>query len=912
MRLNVPLTVALALLLTLPGLARAQGTPAGTVISNTASADVISDPGRPSFQVVSNTVTSAVAAVCTVSVTPDGTVPAPGQQSTISSGDSAVFPYRLTNTGNDPFSFELGAAQDPASNLALAAGDLQIYRDTNSSGTLDAGDVPVTALTLSQDAGADLLLVAKTSAAAKGVAFLSLTAACAGGGASDNGNIARLTVNGVSKLRLEKRFSVATAVPGDTLGVTVTASNDGNEGAQDLSIDDLLNTPELAGLAYLPGSADVDAGTVRAATDGLHWSLPALAAGGQSSLSFKMNVLNQTPGGSRTNVATLLAPGGQRLQASAALTIGAAPRLALGPISAPEALPGGEGSPDDQQTVNGALVGQPTCFVQTVKNTGNLDDRVTLSTQLSGGDAVLTLLDTSGQPLKQPLTLAVGASLNFQVCATPASAADVGFTVTARSSVSAPDNLTRDRLTGLDSRSVALVKTVDPTGSVRDGTILSYTLTATNPYSAALTNVTLSDTLNPALVFVSADQGGSLKGNTVQWTLATLAPGQSVSVHVKASVRVGTPDGATITNTFTFSSTQTQAPQTSAAVSTPVWTSALEVRKTVTPDTATIGDLLTYTLWVHNASPASPLTGVSVTDPLPDGLQYLPGSSQLDGQPLADPAISGQTLVWTLPALQADQARTVRFQVRVLPGARADMLNTVTARALAGQQAQQQTAIASNMASVAVKIKLGLFAPLGEVIGRVFVDRNRDGRYQPGLDTPVERARVLLSNGAAVLTDAQGRYHFANLSFGSVTLRLDPNSVPYPALSVPQDGGLNGSRTVQLNGLTSVDFPVSALMGTVTQWRIAQIEGGGVRVRKTVTVDQSGLCTARLTVQAALPVSGFVLSDPLPTGATLTSGQSVWTLILLPAGETVFTSSFRLAAPLTDPVTDPTMSWRFQ
>lgn len=103
-------------------------------------------------------------------------------------------------------------------------------------------------------------------------------------------------------------------------------------------------------------------------------------------------------------------------------------------------------------------------------------------------------------------------------------------------------------------------------------------------------------------------------------------------------------------------------------------------------------------------------------------------------------------LTWSVAELPAGVPVVLTYDTRVTADAAGELVNTVEVSGVgAGGVAR---AIASNQAVATVKLKLGLFAPLSDILGVVYVDRNRDGRYQEGLDTPLPRARVLLAGGA--------------------------------------------------------------------------------------------------------------------------------------------------------------------
>src|SRR5207245_10472830 len=77
---------------------------------------------------------------------------------------------------------------------------------------------------------------------------------------------------------------------------------------------------------------------------------------------------------------------------------------------------------------------------------------------------------------------------------------------------------------------LALVKTGPPRRYLNMNA--SYQLTVTNPGTAPLTNVTISDPLPANTTFVSASNGGQRTANEVSWPIGSLAPGASRSVEI--------------------------------------------------------------------------------------------------------------------------------------------------------------------------------------------------------------------------------------------------------------------------------------------------------------------------------------------------------------------------------------------
>ncbi|WP_371810182.1 hypothetical protein [Deinococcus sp. JMULE3] len=308
-----------------------------------------------------------------------------------------------------------------------------------------------------------------------------------------------------------------------------------------------------------------------------------------------------------------------------------------------------------------------------------------------------------------------------------------------------------------------------------------------------------------------------------------------------------------------------------------------------------------------NQSATTDIDDALITDTPARGLEYVPGTSTLGGKPLADPVIENGSLNWNAGRIAAGQSITITYQTRVTPEAVGQLVNTVVVSGKgAGGVAR---AIASNRATATTKLNPLKFSPLADIVGTVFVDRNRNGLFDPLLDLPVPRARVLLAGGREVLTDARGRYSFPNVPTGTHALRLDPNTTPYPPLHVPQDGGLSGTRTVFVRGLTSVDFPLAPLGGQIDALRRTTLTVGDVRLEKTVyAVDGGYVVTLRLITPRRLEEVN--LTDPLPAGATLKEGRNIHNGTV-EAGELNLTYRFDWTGEPRAATTDPDLSWRY-
>ncbi|WP_243398275.1 DUF11 domain-containing protein [Deinococcus koreensis] len=942
--LNALRVVAASLLL--PTVAAAVGTPAGTSIVNQASGAYTEPASGLSTQVSSNVAVTTVQAVCALSVSPDGTLAQPARSVALLPGEGAVLPYTLVNAGNAPHTFALGARLEPGS---TASPGLKVVLDSDQDGQAGAGEPQLSSLTLAADASAALLLVAD-AVQASGDAYVNLVAACPGGQSAepdtDQNNVSQLRYGPPPEFRLSKTFTPALIRPGSETGVTISASNTGAGASREVVLSDLLEAQTSAGLSFVPGSAVASAGSLEYTTDGAVWvaaepspvrgvrvRVDSLAPGAALRLSFRMLAVAAAENRVIGNTATLLS-GGAGLSATASADVRYLPAVAIGPLGNPQAP---EGSAEDTQTRPFAAVNQPVCFDHTVKNTGDVQDAFTLS--VAAPQASSTLSGAGGAPLAQPLLLEPGQSAEVRVCY-QAQAGALGALVTV-TGARGTSNTTRDLVaqvagglpeltksavvstTGLDGRP----EPVPAGGTVAQGDTVEYTLSVRNPYPFPLTSVVLTDAVPAHLDVVSSAPGvrsGAAGQEQVVWTLGTLAPGETRAVKLLTRVSPRAVDGESLSNTFSFSSFEVAGPLLSNEVLTPIWSAKLVVSKAVGTREVTYGDRLTYTLRISNTSLTTDVLNAVVTDTPMPGLDYLGGTSTLDGQPLADPVLSpaagsatqpaptatGTAMRWNVPSLKAGTTITITYQLRVTPLASGELDNVVEVSGVGAGKVNR--IVASNRASAKVRFNPLKFSPTSDIVGTVFVDRNRNGLYDEGLDTPLPRARVLLAGGRQAITDPRGRYSFLNVPQGTQALRLDPGTSPYEPLHVARDGGLSGTQTVFANGLTSVDFPLAPLGGDVTALRrttlLLSVPGGEVRVDKSVySVPGGYLVTLRITSPQAL--AGAELTDPLPEGALLKDGRNTWAGTFSP-GEQTLTYRFTWDGEPRLATTDPLLTWR--
>ncbi|WP_291430117.1 DUF11 domain-containing protein [Deinococcus sp.] len=951
--LVLQLLMGLALSLVSP--AYAAGTPAGTVIQNAAVLEFTPEGGPPT-SIPTPPVTTTVTAMCALSVLPNGSVAAPGQSYSLLPGEGATLRYTVSNTGNAVNTANLSVLTDAASQFV--PGDLSIHEDLNGNGIIDPGEQAVTSLTLAADQTRSVLVKVTTAAASRGAAYLNLVAACATNtsgrpGETDDDNVARVSVGEPPALTLTKTFTPAVVRPGEDTLVTLTARNTGQGASRPVTVTDFLNTPDMRDFVFRSASASLSGdGVIEYSADGNAWSAgetspvsairartESLPAGGTLTLTFRLGA-PATDVGTRRNVGQLRSSD-ISVDAPADITVRYTPSIALGPISNPQALPGGELSSDDKQVRQNALLGQEICFPHTVQNLGDRPDSITITGRIVTGQATLRFTELNGTPITEPFIvpdLAPQATRDFNACYVPTKAnistanEAVRAALTATSSRGAADNLTIDCVINVAPNLLNPVKTGDADeGLVEPGQVITYTLTFKNPQSFALTNLVLRDNLKnlqirnaqgqvtrtDSLEFISADQGGAPEGTDVVWRFARLAPGETLTLSLRARVPAATPDGARAVNTFTVGSTEVPEPIRSNPVQNGVFDQAnLTLVKSSSPATVSFGQTITYTFTVTNRSATGALQQIRVTDNLPVGLEYVDGSSTLNGASII-PTVTGREYVWSIPGLAPGASAVINFDAVVTPAAGSQIRNSALATAISNN-GEIKTPPSSALNTVNPLI---FGRNTADLVGYVFLDVNRNGVYDRGTDIPCQNARVILAGGRIALTDAEGRYHFRNLMEGTAALRLDPNSVAAQAISMPQDAGRPGSRLVFLRNLTSVDFPLAPQAGDIavireTTLRVSSTLPGqperSLQIRKGLfQTDEPGEYRVQLLLRADADLSSVTLTDPLPQGAVLTDGQNILTYDTLASGERAVTYRFRWAGDPNGAVTDPTASWRY-
>ena len=374
------------------------------------------------------------------------------------------------------------------------------------------------------------------------------------------------TVTGTTQpaLSLTKQVTPTAAVRGTTLNYSLTYGCTG-AGTTNTVLTDVLP----ANVTYVVGSAS-NSGAYNGVTNTLTWTLGALNAGSNATVTFQATVNATAPAGPISNSAAIasteITTPVVSNTATANVTVSGGPALTLSKSVAPSS------------TVRGGTVtytlyagNNGTAAANTVVVTDVLPTYLNYVVGSATGGGVYNV---GSNTLSWELgSLSVGASTQLTFQATVSGTAPAG-TISNTADISSaeistpvPSNTAAFNVTVGGTPALSLTKVVSPQTAGR-GSVVQYTLTA-GATGGNSTGVTLTDVLPANVTYVAgtASGGGTYNAasRTLTWALGALSAGSTSAVTFQATINLSAAIGSTITNTGSVASNEVPTPVTSNA-----------------------------------------------------------------------------------------------------------------------------------------------------------------------------------------------------------------------------------------------------------------------------------------------------------------------------------------------------------
>jgi len=226
------------------------------------------------------------------------------------------------------------------------------------------------------------------------------------------------------------------------------------------------------------------------------------------------------------------------------------------------------------------------------------------------------------------------------------------------------------------------------------------------------------------------------------------------------------------------------------------------MEKQVNKSEASVGELLSYSLTVHNDE-VFMVRELRLTDALPLGLKYRSGTAKLGGKKVSvELSEDGKSFHFLLPELAAHSTLELSFLASVTAGVHEGKIVNQT-------WVEQGESFKSNVATVLTTVKEELMRSKGIIVGQVYdqaFDANKTGHGVAGV-------RLYLESGVYVLTDQAGKYHFEGVDAGRHIVQVDKALLPkgYVMGSCQDNARFSGNNFSQFvsvgrGALKRVDF----------------------------------------------------------------------------------------------------------
>ena len=844
------------------------------------------------YTAFSNIVSTSVLPVFDFDIIPNGDTLQPAYRVSTFPGNEIYLGYVLRNLGNARDSFRIFATYIIGD---MRLEDPRVYLDDNNNGRLDPGeDVPISGcLTVNPDSFVSLIVAfhVPNSSEYGDSAYVNIVGISESTGRVDNNNWSLVKIPLGVVISAWKSVNTPITHPGDTLRYEIGFLNVGQQTADSIVLIDYINYNGSAlYTTFVPHS---DGSSPQSYIEYLwrsdlnwHDSLPNtpgqvaglkaifhdISSGQGGRFWFNVVVDSNVPDSAHIeNVAFFISYGAQGSVSDTTLTNIAVtmprmiPILHIGPEGNPRALPRGEGSEDDIQTVDSAESGVWLTFRNTVLNEGPISTmaefRLDLSGLRLGSNPIVYLTDGSfnnfifdsdgdGFPDIGPIPPGGVRDIGIKIWI-PDSLMDslTGEPLHRSVIVSVfPDgfdslvNSTIDRFSVRRPRNrfgLRIHKTVIPDTIVYDGSLLQFEIAFENVGDSVLRNFNIYDRLAPAFcdpvipehLIVEDDSGnfapipatGSFDESTrfVRFFMDSIPPGFAGTIRFGVRACIADSGNEVVaSNVASGIGRGMDRADTSNRVNVHILRPILKLEKRAVGNNFSMGDVVTYKLSISNNASNGTIYNVTIYDTLPMGFRHPPENwlELLQGGRLISD--TGNILVFGIDSLPVNTTFTIRMKLLIGPGAgRGRVENRAWGD---GEMPGTGTIIRVGPASAVIDVRDGFATPNGFIFGRVFVDYN-DNRVQDAGEPGVPNVIVRLDNGLYAVTDSFGKYSIPNVSAGIHGVWLDMSCVPEGLVPEPISFNSMGDGRSQVISLPAssnyrANFRLVRLVAPITRF----------------------------------------------------------------------------------------------
>ncbi len=326
--------------------------------------------------------------------------------------------------------------------------------------------------------------------------------------------------------------SPAAPVVGDTVTFTLTVSNAGPADAENVVVTDTLP----ANVTYV---SDTCGAAVAGST--VTWTVGTLADGANAICDIVTTINNFGEISNTATVASTTNDPDPANNSSTVVIVGVPPPADLAIVKTATAPPA-------------PVVGDTVTFTLAVNNGGPADAENVVVTDVLPANVTYVsntcMAAVAGNTVTWTIgTLANGANATCDIVTTINNFGEISNTATVASTTTDPDPANNSSTVVLGGvpfpADVAITISAAPAGGLAVGDTFVYTVTGTNNGPGDAAGVLFSLILSNKVSFVSSTCGAVLTGNTVSWSVPTLANGASTSCQITVAVVLGGDIAAT-------------------------------------------------------------------------------------------------------------------------------------------------------------------------------------------------------------------------------------------------------------------------------------------------------------------------------------------------------------------------------